>query len=36
MLHREAVTIAQVKVPDGTNEITQAETLLDPGYLEGE
>lgn len=29
MLHREAVTIAQVRVPDGTNEITQAETLLD-------
>jgi hypothetical protein len=24
MLHREAVTIAQVRVPDGTNEITQA------------
>ena len=29
MLHREAVTIAQVRVPDGTNEITQAGTLLD-------
>jgi predicted transposase YbfD/YdcC len=29
MLHREAVTIAQVRVPDGTNEITQADTLLD-------
>jgi hypothetical protein len=28
MLHREAVTMAQVRVPDGTNEITQAETLL--------
>jgi len=29
MLHREAITIAQVRVPDGTNEITQADTLLD-------
>ena len=29
MLHREAVTIAQVRVPDGTNEITQAGRLLD-------
>lgn len=29
MLHREAVTIAQVRVPDGTNETTQADTLLD-------
>ena len=29
MLHREAVTIAQVRVPDSTNEITQADTLLD-------
>jgi predicted transposase YbfD/YdcC len=29
MLHREAVTIAQVRVPDGTNEITQADSLLD-------
>ena len=29
MLHREAVTVAQVRVPDGTNEITQAGTLLD-------
>jgi predicted transposase YbfD/YdcC len=29
MLHDEAVTIAQVRVPDGTNEITQADTLLD-------
>ena len=28
MLHREAVTIAQVRIPDGTNEITQAGTLL--------
>lgn len=28
MLHREAITIAQVRVPDGTNEITQADTLL--------
>jgi predicted transposase YbfD/YdcC len=29
MLHHEAVTIAQVRVPDGTNEITQAGALLD-------
>ena len=29
MLHDRAVTIAQVRVPDGTNEITQPETLLD-------
>lgn len=37
MLHGEAVTIAQVRVPDGTNEITQAETLLDAtGIPEGE
>ena len=37
MLHREVVTIAQVRVPDGTNEITQAETLLDAaGIPEGE
>jgi predicted transposase YbfD/YdcC len=37
MLHDEAVTIAQVRVPDGTNEITQAETLLDTaGIPEGE
>jgi predicted transposase YbfD/YdcC len=28
MLHREGITIAQVRVPDGTNEITQADTLL--------
>jgi predicted transposase YbfD/YdcC len=28
MLHREAVTIAQVRVPDGTNETTQAEALI--------
>ena len=29
MLHREAVTIAQLRVPDGTNEITQADAILD-------
>ena len=29
MFHREAVTIAQVRVPDGTNEITQADAILD-------
>jgi predicted transposase YbfD/YdcC len=37
MLHREAITIAQVRVPDGTNEITQAVTLLDTAKVpEGE
>ena len=37
MLHDKAVTIAQVRVPDGTNEITQADTLLDAaGIPEGE
>ncbi len=37
MLHRTAVTVAQVRVPDGTNEITQAATLLDAvEMLEGE
>ena len=29
MLHDEAVTVAQVMVPDGTNEITQAEAILE-------
>src|SRR6266545_4459117 len=29
MVHAPAVTIAQVKVPDGTNEITQVKQLLD-------
>jgi predicted transposase YbfD/YdcC len=28
MLHREAVTIAQVRVPDGTNETTQVQDLI--------
>jgi hypothetical protein len=37
MLHREAITIAQVRVPDGTNEITQADTILDTAEIaEGE
>ncbi len=37
MLHREAVTIAQVRVPDGTNEITQADAVLDTAEIpEGE
>ena len=37
VLHREAVTIAQVRIPDDTNEITQAEALLDPALIpEGE
>jgi predicted transposase YbfD/YdcC len=37
MLHRESVTIAQVRVPDGTNEITQAAVLLDAAEIpEGE
>jgi predicted transposase YbfD/YdcC len=30
MTHREGVTIAQVKVPPDTNEITQVKALLDP------
>lgn len=29
MIHQEAITIAQVRVPDDTNEITQADALLD-------
>lgn len=29
MLHGEAVTVAQVRVPDGTNEITQVEAILE-------
>ncbi len=33
MLHREAVTIAQVRVPDGTNEITQVSALLNAAGL---
>lgn len=37
MLQREAVTIAQVRVPDGTNEITQADALAkECGIREGE
>jgi hypothetical protein len=28
MIHSRAVTVAQIKVPDGTNEITQIEELL--------
>ncbi len=29
MIHHKGVTVAQVRVPDGTNEITQVENLLD-------
>src|SRR5712691_1134524 len=29
MIHEPAVTIAQIRVPDGTNEITQVKNLLD-------
>ena len=29
MLHEEAVTVAQVRVPDSTNEITQAQAIMD-------
>jgi predicted transposase YbfD/YdcC len=37
MLQEEALTIAQVRVPDGTNEITQAEALTGQlGILDGE
>ena len=35
MLHDEAVTVAQVRVPDGTNEITQADALLDALKIPG-
>jgi predicted transposase YbfD/YdcC len=35
MLHEEAVTVAQVRVPDGTNEITQADALLDALKIPG-
>ena len=35
MLHREAVTIAQVRVPDDTNEITQADAILDTVEIPG-
>ncbi len=33
LLHDEAVTIAQVRVPDGTNEITQVEALLNAAEI---
>ena len=33
MLHRQAVTIAQLRVPDGTNEITQADALLNAAEI---
>ncbi|HVB41439.1 MAG TPA: ISAs1 family transposase [Streptosporangiaceae bacterium] len=33
MFHADAVTIAQVRVPDDTNEITQADTLLDTATI---
>jgi predicted transposase YbfD/YdcC len=33
MLHDEAVTVAQVRVPDGTNEITQAEAILEAAQI---
>ncbi|MGH3428193.1 MAG: ISAs1 family transposase [Mycobacteriales bacterium] len=37
MLHREKVTIAQVKVPDGTKETTQVQALADKcDIMEGE
>ena len=35
MLHDEAVTVAQVRVPDGTNEITQAEAILKAAEIPG-
>jgi predicted transposase YbfD/YdcC len=35
MLHREAIVIAQLRVPDGTNEITQVSALLDDIDLTG-
>jgi predicted transposase YbfD/YdcC len=33
MLHDEAVTVVQVRVPDGTNEITQAEAILEAAEI---
>ena len=33
MLDRQAVTIAQLRVPDGTNEITQADALLNAAEI---
>jgi hypothetical protein len=33
VLHDEAVTVAQVRVPDGTNEITQAEAILEAAEI---
>ncbi len=35
MIHREAITIAQVIVPDGTNEITQVTALLEAMEIPG-
>lgn len=35
MLHQEKVVIAQHQIPEGTNEITQVKTLLDPLDLTG-
>jgi predicted transposase YbfD/YdcC len=35
MLHSEAIVIAQLRVPDGTNEITQVEALLEDVDLAG-
>jgi hypothetical protein len=36
MIHGIGVTIAQVQVPAGTNEITQVKALLDPLHVHGE
>jgi|ERR1017187_3307549 hypothetical protein len=35
MLHDEAIIISQIRVPDGTTEVTQVKTLLDPVELTG-
>jgi len=35
MLHQEAIVIAQIRVPDGTTEVTQVKALLDPVDLAG-
>lgn len=35
MLHSEAVTVAQVRVPDGTSEITQAGAILNAAGIPG-
>jgi hypothetical protein len=35
MMHEQAVVIAQIRIPDGTTEVTQVAALLDPVDLAG-